>query len=137
MKYSFGFGVPREHSDEAAALTQRLHDDGWASHVTVGRLLQEWGQLAGEADHYELTIDDYTNDVTARDAIELLLSWCSEDFGTWARPVVQEADQRFLERTAPDEEGVLGRYFRIGEDAGWWWRRRPMSGPLGNYLSRA
>jgi hypothetical protein len=136
VKYSFGFGVPREHTDEAAALTRRLHGEGWSSHVTVGRLFQEWAQLAGEVDDYELTVDDYTNDLTARDAIELLLSWCSEQFLTWAKPVVDEADQRFVDRTAPDEEGVLGRYFRISEDSGWWWRRRPVSGPLAEYLGR-
>lgn len=136
VKYSIG-GIPPEHAEEAAVLTQRLQDEGWAPHVEVGQLFQEWGQLAVTVDAYELTIDDYTNDLTARDAITLVLSWCSEQFGTWAKPLVDEADQRFTHRTAPDEEAVLGRYFRIGEDAGWWWRRRPVSGPLGDYLDGA
>lgn len=135
MRYSFGFGVPREHSDEAATLTQRLQDDRWASHVTVGWLLHEWGQLADEVDHYELTIDDYTNDLTARDAIELVLSWSSDTFAAWVAPVVGEADQRFMDRTVPDNNGLLDRYFRIAEDAGWWWRRLPAAGPLSDYLT--
>ena len=136
MKYSFGFGVPPEHADEAATLTQRLRDQGWASHVTVGRLVQEWAQLASEVNGCELTIDDYTNDLTARDAIELVLSWCSDQFGGWVNPVVKEADERFANGTAPDDEGVLARYFRIKDDAGWWWRRRPVSGELADYLNR-
>lgn len=137
VKYSLGFGIPGEHADEAAALTRRLHDEGWASHVTVGRLFQEWGQLAGEVEGYKLTVDDYTNDLTARDAIELVLSRCSDQFGAWAKPMIDEADQRFTDRTAPDEEGVLGRYFGISEEAGWWWLRRPVSGPLADYLDSA
>lgn len=126
--------IPPEHADEAAALTQQLHDQGWASHVTVERLLQQWAQFAGEVDAYELTVDDYTNDLTTRDAIELVLSRCSSQFGAWAIPIVDEADQRFTDRTVPDGRAVLGRYFRISEDAGWWWRRRPVRGPLADYL---
>jgi hypothetical protein len=137
VNHSSGFGVPPEHADEATALTQRLHDEGWSPHVTVGRLLQEWGQLVGEVASYQLTVDDYTNDLTGRDAIDLVLSWCSDQFGAWAKPMVDEADQRFAGRTTPDEAGVLGRYFRISDNAGWWWRRRPVSGPLADYLAGA
>lgn len=135
MKSASG-GIPRERAEKAPLVTQRLHDEGWAWHVKVDQLFQEWGQLAVKVDDYELTVDDYTNDLTARDAITLVLSWCSDQFGTWAKPLVDEADQRFRDRTAPDE-GVLGRYLRISEDAGWWWRRRPVSGPLGDYLDGA
>ena len=56
-----------------AELTRRLHAAGWASHVTVDDLLQAWEQLAGEADDYVMTIDDYTNDLTARDAVAQVL----------------------------------------------------------------
>lgn len=64
-----GFGVPEEHRSEAADLTARLHDAGWASQVTVERLLQEWDRSAGEVSEYVMTIDDYTNDLTSSDAL--------------------------------------------------------------------
>jgi hypothetical protein len=134
VRYSFGFGVPTEHSEEASALTQRLHDEGWASHVTVGGLLQGWEQLAAEVASYDATIDDYTNDLTGRDAVELVLDWASEGFRAWADERVTAADQQFRGRTEMDDEGAIGRYFRIENKDGWWWRRRPGGGPLGAYL---
>jgi hypothetical protein len=55
---------------ELDRLTARLHAEGWADHVSVERLIGGWQQLAREVGDYPLTIDDFTNDVSGRDALE-------------------------------------------------------------------
>jgi hypothetical protein len=137
VDYVTGFGVPKEHRSEAAELTARLHDVGWASQVTVERLLQEWEQLAGEVGHYVLTIDDYTNDLTTRDALDQVLQWASDAFRSVLTERIASADERFRAATRDDDGQAVGRYFRIEKHPGWWWRRRPTTGPLSAYLDSA
>lgn len=99
--------------EEADRLTERLHAGGWASHVTVDRLLRGWEQLAGEVVDYPATIDDYTNDMTGRDALELLLQWASPELEPMLQRRVASADRRFIANTVEDGEGAVGRFFRI------------------------
>ncbi len=137
MEFTSRFGVPPEHDAEAESLTRRLHEQGWASHVTVGRLLQEWEQLAGEVAAYKLTIGDYTNDLTTRDALEQVIAWASPTFAALLRSRVDRADERFKEATSADGGAAVGRYFRIERHPGLWWRRRPTTGALATYLDGA
>lgn len=137
VNYVTSFGVPEEHRSEAAELTARLHDAGWSSQVTVERLLQEWEQLAGEVGDYVATIDDYTNDLTARDALDRILLWASDAFKPVLAKRIAAADERFRTATSDDEGLAVGRYFTIERHPGWWWRRRPTTGPLSTYLDGA
>lgn len=34
-------------------------------------------------------------------------------------------------------DGMIGEFHRIVDRSGWWWRRRPRSGPLADYLAAA
>lgn len=133
MTTSWG-ALPAEHGAEVAELTRRLHAAGWASHVTVDDLVQSWEQLAGEVGDYVMTIDDYTNDLTARDALAQVLSWASESLGPVLDARIAAADERFRSATQEDRGRAVGRFFRINTRPGWWWRRRPASGPLRAYL---
>lgn len=126
--------MPEEHRVEVAELTRRLHAGGWASHVTVDELLQSWEQLASEVNDYVMTIDDYTNDLTAREALAQVLTWASESLGPVLDARIAAADERFRSETQEDGGRAVGRFFRINARSGWWWRRRPASGPLGAYL---
>ena len=137
MSFDSRPGVPREHEDEANELTQRLHECGWASHVTVGRLLRDWEQLASEVGTYKLTIDDYTNDLTSRDALDHVIGWASPPFAEALRDRVEPADERFKAATVEDNGVAVGRYFHIDSHPGWWWRRRPTCGQLSAYLDRS
>lgn len=122
--------------EDVDRLTERLHAEGWASHVTVDRLLRGWEQLAGEVADYPATIDDYTNDMTARDALDLLLQWASPELESVLQRRVASADRRFIANTVEDGGAAVGRFFRIANRDGWWWRRRPATGALSDYLDR-
>jgi hypothetical protein len=117
-------------------LTRRLHADGWAAHVTVQRLLAGWVRLSDEVGSYGLTIYDYTNDLMGRDALDLVLSWASGELTDRLLPAIQRADERFAEATIGDDRGVIGRYFRVDNKSGWWWKRLPRAGRMMEELAR-
>ena len=114
---------------------RRLRADGWAAHVTVVRLLQDWQALAISADRYVLTVDDFTNDLTARDGLEIVLGWCEGTLHAKLKAPIEQADGEFIARTRDDDGSILGRFYRIDDSAGWWWKRRPAAGPLADYLA--
>jgi hypothetical protein len=121
--------------DEAALLaaTDRLHNLGWADHVDVRRLLGSWAAFSDEAREYRATVDDYTNDLTMRDAIEMVLREAAEPLRGQLVRFVGDADERFRAATIDDSHASLARYFRHGE--GWWWTRIPAAGELARYLA--
>jgi hypothetical protein len=137
MPHVRSFGVPEGHRAEAAQLTARLHAAGWASHVTIERLLQAWDQLAADVADYPDGIDDYTNDLTGRDAIDQALGWASPALEMVLRQRVDAADARFRAVTVEDGGAAVGRYFGVTGRDGWWWRRRPAGGRLGEWLDAA
>ena len=122
---------------EIDALTERLRNDGWAPHVTVERLIRDWQRLADEVSAYPMTIDDYTNDVSGRDALELILSLASANTVAVIGPPIADADARFRDGTTDDGGKAISRYFRTENKPGWWWTRRPSSGELADYLDQA
>jgi hypothetical protein len=69
--------TPAFDASEQAVLTE-IHCDlraqGWAKHVTVERLLRKWLALSATVDGYDFTIDDYANDLTSRDGLEIVLA---------------------------------------------------------------
>lgn len=100
-------------------------------------LLDGWERLSQEVEAYPLTIDDYTNDLTGRDALELVLDWAAEPLRNRLRARVTAAYERFREATDEDRTSVVGRYFRVDASSGWWWHRLPRSGRLAGYLARS
>jgi hypothetical protein len=127
-----GFDASEEAALERISLSLRA--DGWAAHVTVGGLLRDWRGLSLEADCYTDTIDDYTNDLTARDGLEIALARCDEPLRNKLRLAIDACDFDFLARTTEDGGAAINRYCNIRSGSGWWWRRRPNAGPLAKYL---
>jgi hypothetical protein len=128
---------PSFDADEQAVLDElgrRLRAEGWANHVTAGWLLATWDELSASVDGYELSIDDYTNDLMARDGLEWVLGACAEPLRAKLQARIQAADRMFIAATQPDDDGALGRLVRVDETSGWWWKRRPKTGPLADSL---
>lgn len=121
---------------EFETLSLRLHAEGWSDRVTVERLIVEWKHLSSNVGSYPLTIDEYTNDLTARDAIELVLGWATDAVRSGIGDSIKEADAAFRAATFYDGGIAVGTFFRVDAESGWWWRRRPTSGELGAYLDR-
>ena len=111
-----------------------LRSRGWAHFVTVERLIANWQGMAREAGQYENEVDDYTNDLTSRDGLAIVLSECPSPLRERLQALIDEADDFFRQGTVEDPDGRLGRYFRIDDRSGWWWKRRPRAGPLADYL---
>jgi hypothetical protein len=115
------------------AATDRLHKLGWADHVDVEQLLGRWAEFPTEASEYSATVDDYTNDLTMRDAIEIVLGEAAEPLRGKLLQFVGDVDARFRAATVEDSRGSLNRYLRVRE--GWWWKRIPAAGALARYLA--
>jgi hypothetical protein len=102
--------IEPERAAELDGLTARLHAEGWADHVSVERLIRDWQQLAGEVSDYPLTIDDYTNDVTARDALDLVLKSDSDRTRQVIGRSVLEAGETFNASIVDDGGLAVSRY---------------------------
>jgi len=113
----------------------RLHAQGWAEHVTTARLLRNWQALSTSVKKYRGTVDDYTNDLNTRDALQVVLRECKEPLHSKLLILIEQADGKFLAATQDDTGRVLRRYFRISESSEWWWKRTPTAGPLAEYLN--
>lgn len=123
--------------DKAAlsAIDQVLRANGWATNVSVERELSAWRSLSVEIDSYTASIDDYTNDLTSRDALEIALQACHGALLSKLRSHVKHSDEQFLARTEDDNDSSVGRFCRIDASKGWWWKRRPTKGALAECLA--
>jgi hypothetical protein len=131
---AFGIPVDRDDAAELRSIERSLHAAGWSRSKTTGRMLRAWRQLARTVPSYA-QIDEYTNDLCVRDALEQILDLCSDTLRRKLRLAIQAADEDFTAATEPDDARLVGRYYRIDDEAGWWWRRMPRSGELAHYLA--
>ncbi|MFF2496089.1 hypothetical protein [Agromyces sp. NPDC058064] len=107
-----------------------LHDEGWATHYTTRRGLRTWFAVAEKRWADSDTVDDYTNDVCARDALELALGRSHGALHDRLAALIARADQEFLASTKPDTDRLLEGFLRIDAEDGWWWRRIPSDGAV-------
>jgi hypothetical protein len=112
------------------SLGESLRADGWASHVTVPRLLDRWKHLTETVNAYNGVIDEYLDDLTCRDALQLVLGRAPESVRARLEHLVNESDQLYRTDTIPDGDQKLRRFFKITNDDGWWWHRIPKAGPI-------
>jgi hypothetical protein len=108
---------------------------GWAVPLTVVWLLRNWQIIAEKVNQYDLTIDDYTNDLTTRDALDIVLVKCAEPLRTKLKIYIETCDREFIARTEEDIENTMGRFYLIDTSSEWWWRRKPKRGLLAQYLA--
>ncbi|MFE6735806.1 hypothetical protein [Microbacterium sp. NPDC057650] len=120
---------------EISRIEAEMRAAGWAGHTSLRQELQIWRRLAAEVASYAATIDDYTNDLCSRDYVAEFSVAASAEVQEYIAREVAAADERFRASTMPDIEGLIGEYFRIDTRDGWWWRRRPVDGPLAHYLT--
>jgi hypothetical protein len=80
-----------------------------------------------------MTVDDYTNDLCSRDYLELVVRRLPPDISKPLSHLVASLDDKFREGTTEDDEGLLGRFFRIDPASSWWWQRIPSAGPLAEF----
>ena len=109
--------------------TKRPRAEGSGEHVSVDGLIRQWQSLANEVGHYTATIDDYTNGVFARDALEPVLGWGSSRTVAVIGSAISAADDQFRDSTTDDHGDAISRYFRIDARSGWWWRGSPNPPP--------
>ncbi|GGR34986.1 hypothetical protein ACFOE1_01805 [Agromyces mediolanus] len=128
----FDFGA--EANALLDALDAALHEDGWAAHYSTRRGLSTWFDVARQRWAGSDTVDDYTNDLCARDALELALERTTGALHERLAALVERADQEFLASTEPDSAMLLGKYFRLDSRSGWWWRRIPVTGGISEQL---
>jgi hypothetical protein len=133
MNQAMDLGLDPSEQDILDEIGAQLRARGWAGFVTVAWLVRDWRILAQRASEYAFTVDDYTNDLTARDGLEIVLAGCPEPLRTKLKSAIEETDKKFLAGTQDDATRSLENYFRIG--AGWWWRRIPRRGSLAEYLA--
>lgn len=112
-----------------------MRSAGWADHVTVLKLLDDWQRLSTSVDRYEFTIDDYTNDLCSRDGLDVALRRAAPSVRIKLQRHIDLADREFVARTRDDAGAAVGRYHRVDASSGWWWKRKPFVGPLADCLA--
>ncbi len=100
---------------------------GVAEHVRaeggLGYLYRRWQEVAHKVQAgYDLTIDDYTNDLSTRDILARVLRAVSPSAGRAIEAAIEEADSVFRSATVPSERTVYGKPLDLD---GWWWHRIP------------
>lgn len=131
----FDFGA--DGNAALAVLDAVLHEDGWAAHYSTRSGLSTWFDVARQRWADSDTVDDYTNDLCARDALELALARTTGALHEHLAELVGRADQEFRASTEPDSARLLGEYFRVDSRSGWWWRRIPVAGGISEQLRAA
>jgi|SRR5450755_1408692 hypothetical protein len=109
----------------SAAISAPKVGRGWAIPLTVGWLLRNWQKTSERVAHYNLTIDDYMNDLTARDALEIVLAKSAEPLRTKLKVYIETSDRQFIAGTEVDIGSVIARFYLIDESSRWWWKRKP------------
>jgi hypothetical protein len=104
---------------------------GWADHVD--RFIAE--RDVDPDDRRRWTPDDFVAALFIRDFVEGGLRGLPRDLVAATQRVIDRVDAAFSEFTAPDSEGLLGRWLPVEEfGEGWWWGRVPMAGPVARDL---
>ena len=132
---SFGLRPDSTYQRVLEVIGEGLRQEGWAQFVTADHLLSSWRRLAGEVATYEGTIDDYTNDLCSRDGLALVLDRSPARLKVQLASSVSYWDDQFKAATDPDVQSLVGKFFRLDNHSGWWWRRIPPTGPLADYLA--
>ncbi|MEO6528294.1 MAG: hypothetical protein ABIP93_16860 [Gemmatimonadaceae bacterium] len=117
-----------------------LHDDRRDTHDPVVRYLAErgvstglrdtglrgivarWDALASRATRYDLTLDDWLNDLDLRDIIAGAMSVAPEPERQALRSLLERADGRFRRATVESARPLVAGADRAAQ---WWYLRHP------------
>jgi hypothetical protein len=123
-------GDGRDDADDA--VDRYLAERGVADHVRARGLrgmIDDWARIAASAERYDLTLDDWINDLDLRDIIAGALTVASPSAQQKARAVLARADERFRAATVECARPLLGAADESvrspDPQAAWWYRRVP------------
>jgi hypothetical protein len=92
------------------------------------RLVTAWESTTADIEKISRRgIDEYLYDLMSRDTLAFAIEQFPADRLQSLRRRVELADQSLLNQTAEDIGGLLGTFYRLRPDDGWWWRRIPLS----------
>ncbi len=86
-------------------------------------IVATWDAIASGAERYDLTLDDWLNDLDLRDILAGAMSVAPERERAAVRLVVELADTRFRQATA---ESPLPLVANVDGVVRWWYFRYPM-----------
>ena len=92
---------------------------------TLDRLLNKWSRFVSKVElGYRLSIYDYTNDLSLRDFLQVVLSSCPNRIHDRLLEWMEGWDNRFILVTKQVEKPLLPPLGK--EELGWWWFRIPL-----------
>ena len=85
-------------------------------------IVMQWDGISSRAERYDLTLDDWLNDLDLRDIIDGAMSVAREDERRELQAVLARADERFRRATVESPKPLV-----VGADrtAQWWYLRHP------------
>jgi len=93
--------------------------------ITIRKLLSNWESFVAQIERgYDLSIDEYANDLSARDTLEDVLRSLPKGTHTKISGVLSSTDRRFERATCPDSTHAVERFIQPGTS--WWWARIPV-----------
>ncbi len=121
---------PGESTD---AVARYLAARGVAVHLRnkkISDLIAQWDGIARAAARYNLTLDDWLNDVDLRDIIAGALEVAPEREQRDVRDALERADDLFKTATAETKQSMWGDAAATGDKHDqlrqWWYFRRPV-----------
>lgn len=88
---------------------------------SFNEFINKWYIFVQEVEQgYEMTIDDYTNDLTKRDLIDELLRQLPETLKNKVNTLIEPSDKRFDSATNILKEPIFRE-----DNPPWWWYRIP------------
>ena len=91
-------------------------------------MIDDWARIAASAERYDLTLDDWINDLDLRDIIAGALTVASPGEQRSLHAALAHADERFRAATvecARPLAGTGGSETSPDRDGAWWYRRTP------------
>ena len=93
-------------------------------------MIDDWARIAASAERYDLTLDDWINDLDLRDIIAGALTVASASAQRRAGAALARADARFRAATVEcarplASAGAGGSETSPNPEGAWWYRRAP------------
>lgn len=107
--------------------SRELQARGWRKAFTLNEMFAAWAYLVAEVEQgYDQMVDEYTNDMACRDWISLVWPMLTDRVRHARAEELDALDARFKAATDDDGGLAIGKFFRVENKDGWWWRRRPI-----------
>ncbi|UUW87826.1 hypothetical protein ABFU82_05280 [Nocardioides sp. WV_118_6] len=107
--------------------SRELYAQGWRKAFTLNEMFDAWASLVAEVERgYDQMVDEYTNDMACRDWLSLVWPMLTDRVRDARAEELKVLDARFKTATEDDGGSAIGRFYRVENKDGWWWRRRPI-----------